>query len=171
MKNSIVRFCVAVCLAAANVGTGQMRTYLNTGRPLIPCLWASAPHDGFGSPAETWIAASQQQADWCREKNLPIMLYAVGQPNMSPNDWNTDPDCAVWRDWVFQQLRPDTRRQSYPAICEVGLADLTHFVEDWLLTGIHLDGDLNATNRVDLSDFKVLSGYWTGECPENWPLK
>jgi hypothetical protein len=42
--------------------------------------------------------------------------------------------------------------------------------EAWLGSGI-LPADLDESEKVDMADFAVLSGWWMSHCPADWPLK
>jgi hypothetical protein len=84
----------------------KMQAHLDTGKELIPVLWASPPFAGFGSPPEVWLDASRQQAIWAQDHDLPIMLFAVSEPGPSFNSWITDPLAEPWRSWVMDELVP-----------------------------------------------------------------
>jgi hypothetical protein len=54
--------------------------------------------------------------------------------------------------------------------CVVNLTDLMRLAEAWLSSGAN-PADLDASGKVDMADFAVLSGWWMDHCPANWPLK
>ncbi len=54
--------------------------------------------------------------------------------------------------------------------CVVNLTDLSRIAEAWLTIGA-IPADLDASGKVDLSDFAVLSAWWMDRCPSDWPLK
>jgi hypothetical protein len=56
-------------------------------------------------------------------------------------------------------------------LCIVGFDDFARFAEQWLRTGSHLPGDLDADNDIDFSDLTRLAEYWLECCPYHWPLR
>lgn len=54
--------------------------------------------------------------------------------------------------------------------CVVNLTDLMRLAEAWLNIGNN-PADLDASGKVDMADFAVLSGWWMSHCPADWPLK
>ena len=82
----------------------KMQAYLDTGKELIPVLWASPPFGGLGSPTDDWLDAARQKAAWAREYRLPLMVFAVSEPGPSFNSWFSDPLAAPWRDWIMNEL-------------------------------------------------------------------
>jgi hypothetical protein len=82
----------------------KMEAHLDTGKELIPVLWASPPSLGFGSPTDLWLDAARQKAAWAEENDLSIMLFAVSDPGPSFNSWFSDPLAEPWRNWVLNEL-------------------------------------------------------------------
>ncbi|NLH16586.1 MAG: hypothetical protein GX455_08405 [Phycisphaerae bacterium] len=54
--------------------------------------------------------------------------------------------------------------------CVVNLTDLRLLAEAWMEVGTD-PADLDASGKVDLSDFAILSAWWLDHCPADWPLK
>jgi hypothetical protein len=54
--------------------------------------------------------------------------------------------------------------------CLVNLTDLKRLAEAWMNIGTN-PADLDASGKVDLDDFAVLSYWWMNHCPADWPLK
>jgi len=54
--------------------------------------------------------------------------------------------------------------------CVVNLTDLKLLAEAWMNIGTN-PADLDASGKVDLSDFAFLSDWWLNHCPSDWPLK
>jgi len=52
----------------------------------------------------------------------------------------------------------------------VNLTDLKLLAEAWMNIGTN-PADLDASGKVDMSDFAVLSCWWLNHCPADWPLK
>jgi hypothetical protein len=52
----------------------------------------------------------------------------------------------------------------------VELYDLDAFSNYWLQTGSNIGADLNHDGKVNFADFSILAGYWTGNCPADWPF-
>jgi hypothetical protein len=55
--------------------------------------------------------------------------------------------------------------------CKVNFADLGNFVDDWLLSGAGLPGDLSGNEEVDFVDYGMFAELWLTFCPDDWPLK
>ena len=55
--------------------------------------------------------------------------------------------------------------------CKVNFIDLGNFVDDWLLSGPGLPGDLSGNEEVDFVDYSMFADYWLTLCPDDWPLK
>jgi len=55
--------------------------------------------------------------------------------------------------------------------CKVNFIDLGNFVDDWLLSGPGLPGDLSDNEEVDFVDYSMFADYWLTYCPDDWPLK
>jgi hypothetical protein len=55
--------------------------------------------------------------------------------------------------------------------CVVNLFDLANFVDDWLITGSGLAGDLDGDNNVKFDDYGIFAEYWRDYCPAGWQLK
>ena len=54
--------------------------------------------------------------------------------------------------------------------CVVNLTDLRILAEAWMEVGTD-PADLDASGKVDMADFAILSGWWFDRCPSDWPLK
>jgi hypothetical protein len=54
--------------------------------------------------------------------------------------------------------------------CVVNLTDLKLLAEAWMNIGTN-PADLDASGKVDMSDFAILSDWWMNHCPSDWPLK
>ena len=54
--------------------------------------------------------------------------------------------------------------------CKVNFEDLANFVDDWLVSGIGLPGDLSGNDEVDFVDYSIFASYWLDYCPDDWPL-
>ena len=48
---------------------------------------------------------------------------------------------------------------------------LANFVDDWLVSGTGLPGDLSGNDEVDFVDYGIFADYWLDYCPPDWPLK
>jgi hypothetical protein len=55
--------------------------------------------------------------------------------------------------------------------CKVNFTDLGNFVDDWLISGPGLPGDLDDSNDVDFVDYSMFAELWLTFCPDDWPLK
>ncbi len=55
--------------------------------------------------------------------------------------------------------------------CVVALDDLANFVDDWLLSGPGLVGDLSGDDDVEFEDYSVFASWWRDYCPDGWQLK
>lgn len=54
--------------------------------------------------------------------------------------------------------------------CVVNLTDLKLLAEAWMDVAA-VPADLDASGKVDMTDFAVLSAWWMDHCPADWPLK
>ena len=71
--------------------------------------------------------------------------------------------------WIhFQSASPVAYKVK---ACVVNLFDLANFVDDWLITGSGLAGDLDGDDNVEFEDYSIFAGYWRDYCPAGWQLK
>jgi hypothetical protein len=56
-------------------------------------------------------------------------------------------------------------------VCVVSFEDLANFVDDWLVSGPGLPGDLSGNEYVDFADYSMFSDYWRDYCRGGWLLK
>ena len=54
--------------------------------------------------------------------------------------------------------------------CKVSFENLANFVDDWLISGPDLPGDLSGNDEVDFVDYSIFASYWLDYCPDDWQL-
>ena len=146
----------------------KMQAHLDTGKELIPVLWASPPLFGLGSPTEVWLNAARQKAAWAREHDLPVMIFAVSEPGPSFTSWFSDPLAEPWRDWVMNELSftpGDLNGDGF-----VGGGDLDIVRSFWgqsVTPGNLLHGDPSGDGFVGGDDLDEVRAHWGEGTPPN----
>ena len=98
----------------------HLQKFILYGKPVVPILWASEPgfDKYYSGGMKQIIAKLVPKFRYCRELNLPVILFAVGGPKGSVNTWMHSqkfpfPDLRKFFDEQFTYLTSNDKREKF----------------------------------------------------------
>ena len=142
----------------------HIESFILTGLPVVPCLWASGKWGGWFT-VRTWDDLTRytvERMDMCRSLNLPLLLFAVAGKQGSPHQWLyakvTDPGERYYR---------ETIRHYIGAVTNLPPASWKPREKIWKARATE-SGEITA--KVDLKSF-YLTDATTFDNVRNWRLE
>ena len=152
----------AYCVTDPETFYAHIESFILTGLPVVPCLWASGKWGGWYT-AQTWDALTRytvERLDMCRAFELPVMVFAVDGPG----------SVGVW----FKQSKTPGERY-YRETIQHYLASVTNLPPaSWRPKGktwpAHASEEGIVKAKVDLKSF-YLTDATTFDDIRNWRME
>lgn len=112
----------AYCIVDPTAFYSHLESFILTGKPVVPCIWASG-HFCRYHPNRSWDALARftvERMDMCRALGLPVMVFAVGGKMGSVGLWFKKAEDAgeeCYRSVIRSYLAavPNLPRSTWPA--------------------------------------------------------
>ena len=141
----------------------HIESFILTGVPIVPCLWASGNFDGYHK-AKSWDDLTRftvERMDMCRALGLPVLVFAVHGPQGSVGAWFSPADNPG------EKYYRETIRNYLAAVPTLPEASWKPPEKAWTARATE-NGKIKA--RVDLKSF-YLTDATTFDNVRNWRLE
>ena len=141
----------------------HLESFILTGLPVVPCLWASGNFDGYHK-AKSWDDLTRftvERMDMCRALGLPVLVFAVHGPQGSVHAWFSPANNPG------EQYYRETIRNYLAAVPTLPEASWRPPEKVWTTRATE-NGKIRA--RVDLKSF-YLTDTTTFDNVRNWRLE